>query len=510
MKLSDYLHSLWRRKWIILFATVITLAAVAYRTSRLTRMYSASTTLRITTASIGSPEFVQYDVTYADRLMNTYAQMAQSRPLLQSLADQLNLTALPNVSVNVVPETELMNLVVNSDNPGQARDVANALAPLLIKAIQTASQGNSQTVVDLLNTQVQEAQTELDQARSQYAQLASQYPLDDQRVISSNQIVQLKQQIYATLLGQYENARSSQAVTADSLSIIEPASLPSTPSSPNVPLNLGLGLVVGLAIGIGLAFALENLDTTLHSSKQIEGALNLKTLARIPKKRGRKRSLYDGNSAQAEAIRTLRTNLLNFSKEKPLHTVVLTSAEPNEGKSTTAAHLAIALGQTGRKVVLVDCDLRRPKQHKIFACENKLGLCDLLTEDAHLWEAMWEDHTLKVKLITSGVLSADQHPADLIGSDAMKKLLDQLSEQADIVILDCPALRSVVDATILASTADGVVLVVGRDLITKEEIQDAYLRLENVQANVLGMVINRAENDSNYRYYVRSPIRALF
>jgi capsular exopolysaccharide synthesis family protein len=509
VKLSDYFQSLWRRKWIILFAMMITVAAVTIRTSKLTRMYSASTTLRVLTASIGSPEFIQYDVTYADRLMNTYAQMAQSRPLLEQLADQLNLTSLPNVSVNVTPETELMSVVVSSEDPARARDSANALAALLIKEIQTSSRGNSQNIIDLLNTQVQEAQTELDQARSQYAQLAAQYPQTDERVISSNQIVQLKQQIYATLLGQYENARSSQSVTADSLSVIEPATLPSSPSSPNVSLNLGLGLVVGLAIGLGLAFALENLDTTLHSTKQIEAALNLKTLARIPKKRGRKPSLRDTNSPQAEANRTLRTNLFNLSQDKPLRTIMLTSAEPNEGKSTTAAHLAVAMGQAGRKVILVDCDLCRPKQHKLFNCANIFGLSDLLMGRANIEEVLLENQMPNVGLITSGVLPADEHPAELIASDAMKKLLTQLSKLSDIVILDGPAVR-VVDAVILASIADGVLLVIGRELITKDEAQTAYLQLTNVKANVLGTVINRAENDSKYGSYARKPIRVFF
>jgi len=114
LKLSDYLQSLWRRKWIILFATVITVAMVTYRTSKITPVYSATTTLRVLTASIGSPDFVQYDVTYADRLMNTYAKIAQSGPLLQKLSDQLNLTTYPSITVNVVPQTELMQITLKN------------------------------------------------------------------------------------------------------------------------------------------------------------------------------------------------------------------------------------------------------------------------------------------------------------------------------------------------------------------------------------------------------------
>ncbi|MEO8391385.1 MAG: polysaccharide biosynthesis tyrosine autokinase [Chloroflexota bacterium] len=510
LKLSDYLQILWRRKWIIMFAAVITLAVVAYRTQNLKRIYSASTTLRVLTASIGSPDFVQYDVTYADRLMNTYARIAQSQPVIEQLTEQLNLPSVPTITVNVIPQTELMEIVVDNQDPAQAQLIANTVAALLIKNIESSSEGSSQGATDILQAQLGEMQTELNKARSDYADQLKRYPVDDPQVVTLDQTVKLKEQIYGTLLDQYERARANDAIRSNSLSIVDPAGLPVSPSSPNVALNIGLGAVIGLMLGLGLAFSLENLDTTLHSSKEIEPILGLKTLARVPTIRGRMRSLTNTNSPQAEAYRTLRTNLLNLSSETPLHTLVVTSAEPGEGKSTTAAHLAIAIGQAGHSVVLVDCDLRRPKQHKIFSCSKQPGLSDLLSNKGELQNIIQEDRSLKISLITSGALSENQHPAELLASENMKKLLEKLKEDFEFVLLDLPAARVVVDATVMASIADGVVFVIGRNQIKEEEVREAYRQLVNVNANVVGIVINRAESNQGYRYYVRLPARALF
>jgi capsular exopolysaccharide synthesis family protein len=257
-------------------------------------------------------------------------------------------------------------------------------------------------------------------------------------------------------------------------------------------------------MGLALAFLLENLDTTLHSSKQIESLLNLKTLGRIPNMRGQKLTLRNGDTPQSEAYRSLRTNLLNWSSETPLRTLAITSAEPNEGKSTIAANLAVAIGQTGRTVVLVDCDLRRPQQHKLFNCTNDKGLCQVLTKQAPLSNVLQESFPSKVTIMTTGVLPEDTHPAELLSSEAMENLIKQLSQLCDIVILDLPAARVLADASIVSSMVDGVLLVVGRNLIKEQEVQDAYQQLQDANANVIGTVINRAESNHNYRYYART------
>lgn len=502
--LADYLQILWRRKWLIAFAVLVTVGVVMLRTAMLPRVYTATTTLRVLTASIGSPDFVQYDVTYADRLMNTYARIARSQPVMDQLQSQLNLSAPPSLSVDVIPLTELMQLSAQDQDPSQAAAIANALGRLLITNIESTSQSSAKTASDLLDEQLTQVQTELTEARQQYSDLSETYPAGDTRLTALENSIQLKEQIYGTLLDQYEAALASEAVRTNTLSVVEPAGVPTSPSSPNVVLNAALGLVVGLAAGLALAFSLENLDTTLHTSKQIERVLKLRTLGRIP---AAKSMALDSDEVN-EAFRALRTNLLNAAKDSPLRTLLVTSAEPGEGKSTTVAHLAQALAQAGSSVVVVDCDLRRPRLHKIFSCSNEVGLTDLLARRIEPSQAVQKDCLPNVLIIASGVLAGDEHPAELLASDNMSRLLERLAQLYDFVLLDAPAARAVVDATILASLADGVLLVVGRGATKADDLRETYDQLVDANAHIFGMAINRAEGSAGYRYYVHKAVRA--
>lgn len=502
--LADYLQILWRRKWLIAFAVVVTVAVVMLRTAMLPRMYTATTTLRVLTASIGSPDFVQYDVTYADRLMNTYARIARSQPVMQDLQEQLQLSAPPNVDVSVIPLTELMQISAEDRDPAQAQRIADRLAVLLIAEIESTSQTSAKTASDMINDQLTQIQTELEQARRQYADLSQLYSAGSERLSVLESTIQLKEQIYGTLLDQYEAARASEAIRVNTLSVVEDAGMPTAPSSPNVLLNAALGLVVGLAAGLALAFSLENLDTTLYTTKQIELVLKLRTLARVPAAR----SMTLDSDEPSEAYRALRTNLLNAAKETPLRTLLVTSAEPGEGKSTTVAHLAQALAQAGHSVVVLDCDLRRPRLHKIFGCINDAGLTDLLARRADLKTVLHRDCLPNISLIASGALVGDEHPAELLASSNMKTLIDWLTREYDYVLLDAPASRAVVDATILASAVDGVLLVVGRGSTKADDLRDTYEQLTDANAHIIGTVINRAESSASYRYYVRNAVRA--
>src|SRR5688500_15889280 len=237
MNLSSFLAILWRRKWIILLTTVIAVATVAARTAMLTPLYRSSTTLRVGTSAIGSFEFLQYDLTYTDRLMNTYTHIATSTPVLTKLAEQLNVSELPQIDVVPVDDSELLVITVEDPDPALAQQTAAALADILIEQIRTTTSGEDESTLDILSAQLDDAQTELDTAREEYAQLASLYAETDARVINAARTMYLKEDLYSMLLDQYEGARSSELARATPLSVVDPAYLPATPSSPNVPLN---------------------------------------------------------------------------------------------------------------------------------------------------------------------------------------------------------------------------------------------------------------------------------
>jgi len=200
-------------------------------------------------------------------------------------------------------------------------------------------------------------------------------------------------------------------------------------------------------------------------------------------------TLREPASAAAEAYRTLRTNILFSSLDKPIHTLLLTAAEPTPEKSLTAANLAVTMAQAEQRVLLVDCDLRQPMLHTIFGLSNEHGLTSsILDQDAPL--AIQPTEVAGLSLLPSGPLPP--RPADLLGSRRMEHLLARLRQTADIVIFDTPPVQNVTDALVLATRVDGVLLVVQAGRSRRDRVREARQKLEKVKANVLGVVLSGA------------------
>jgi len=504
VELRTYLTIIWRRKWVIVATVVVTMLVIIIGTLLTTPTYLASTTLRIKTPIGGAINWLDYNITYADRLMNTYAEIATSSPTMEKVAQRLNLNQLPQVSVKVLPNTELMKIVVEDANPSLTASVANTLAEILVTQDQEQSSSNGMTTREILSAQLAQVEEELNQARQTYEKLSAQLPEDAEPVTAASYSIELKQQTYATLLEQYEQARVREAMQANTLSVVEPAVTPLTPSEPHKVINIALGLMVGLAGGLGLAFVLESLDTRLYTSKQIEAVTELPALGQIPTvKKVKQFTLLNGNSPQGEAFRYLRTNILTPDLNVPLQTLLITSTEPAEGKSTVVANLALTTAQFGRKVISIDCDLRRPTLHRIFDLPNKTGLSDVLKGETTLDRAIQSSKLSGVKVLTTGPLPSN--PVELLGSIQMTTLLKQLKQQFDLVLLDTPALSAVVDAAVLAPTVDGVLLVVGCGQTLQEAVQAAHRQLVAVKAKLIGVVVNRTKQANNYYYASQVP-----
>jgi capsular exopolysaccharide synthesis family protein len=242
----------------------------------------------------------------------------------------------------------------------------------------------------------------------------------------------------------------------------------------------------------------------LYGSEQIKRAAQLPILGRVPSAgRQEQAALFNGSSPQGEAFRRLRTNIFTLDHDQPLHTLLFTSAEPREGKSTISANLAFSVAQSGRRVIVVDAHLRLPTVHKIFDVSNRGGLSSVLEGKATLDEAVQETKAEGVFVLTSGPLPPN--PAELISSPQMAELIEQLARQYDMVLLDTPSILAVTDAAALAQSADGVVLVVERAHARQESVRAARQQLTDVQASALGVIINRSEEDGIYDYYQRMP-----
>ncbi len=498
LSVSTFLHVLWQRKWIVLLTTLAALGATAWRVSTMTPQYVASATLRVATAVIGSSDYVQYDVTYADRLMNTYKEVAAGSSFLQRVVDELDLSSWPTVSIDSIVDTELLNIHIQHENPQVATSVANALARNLAEYAEASGSSREMAAALALATELERLEAAVAESRTQYIELASLYADTDERVFAANREMTLQEQSYTSLRERYEGLRAGEAIRASSLTVVAPANVPTLPVSPNVPLSLGLATVTGLIVGLGIALVIESSDTTLRSTRAIQQVVPTDVLGAIPAGNiSHLLTFSNDNSIQAEAYRSLRTNLFGSHTDADLRSVVFTSAIPHEGKSTVVANLAIAIAKSGRRVIAVDCDFRRPTLDKLFDIRNEVGLVHLLQGEIQPVNVMTKTDYPELYVIPTGH-PLPANPAELLMSLPLAKVLEELLKHADIVLIDAPALGPVTDAAVIAPLVDAAVLVVGRGRVKEADVQLAYRRLTQVKAKNVGIIVNRAERTARY------------
>lgn len=209
-------------------------------------------------------------------------------------------------------------------------------------------------------------------------------------------------------------------------------------------------------------------------------------------------TLRDPSSMAAEAYRTLRTNIQFSSLDKPIQTLLATSTAPDEGKSTTLANLAVTIAQAEQRVILVDCDLRRPSVHTLFGLPNEQGLTSAILAQGDAPLPLQATSVPGLSVLTSGPLPP--RPADLLGSRRMEQIIEQLRNAADIVLFDTPPVVAVTDAAVLATRVDGVLLVLQAGQTRRDRAREARQKLEKVKANIIGVVLNNAKLEAGYGY----------
>jgi capsular exopolysaccharide synthesis family protein len=274
------------------------------------------------------------------------------------------------------------------------------------------------------------------------------------------------------------------------VTVTTPATPPSGPVSPRWPLNLALGLLGGFAVGVAFALTREQLDTTIKSGDDLQRVTGMSplTLIRLDAKSARRPlPVMDSRSSMVESFRTLRTNLKFADVDHPPRQVVVTSAVANEGKSTTAQNLAIALGQSGMRVCLVEADLRRPKVTENLGIEGAVGLTNVVAGEHKLADVLVPWNRGLVTVLPAGTTPSD--PASLLGSHNAQLLLQDLRDSYDFVVVDAPPLLPVSDAAVLAGETDGALLVVRHGHTKQDQVQAAIETLRAVNARVVGCVL---------------------
>jgi capsular exopolysaccharide synthesis family protein len=285
--------------------------------------------------------------------------------------------------------------------------------------------------------------------------------------------------------------------------IVENAMVPRSPYSPNTMKNLLAGLAAGLFCGIGLAFFIEYMDQGIKNPEEAESALGLPVLGLVPMFKDKEGSVElvmtdQPRSAMAESYRALRTSLLLSSADHPPRSILITSPEPGAGKSTTSVNLAIAMAQSGKKVLLIDADMRKPRLHKVLGLKANVGLSGYL---AGMTNSDFLQHTAHDKLSFLSAGPIPPNPSELLLSARMERLVDKLLETFDCIICDSPPLQSVVDARIFSRLFDGTVLVVKGRTTTFDTARRSLKQLHDSNSSVFGILINALELKKSDDYY---------
>jgi capsular exopolysaccharide synthesis family protein len=294
---------------------------------------------------------------------------------------------------------------------------------------------------------------------------------------------------------------------AASASLMEEAAVPSSPIRPQKAQQVAMAMVMGLLLGVGFAFLQEFLDDRVNTSEDVERLTSLPTLAVVPTIPDEDNRLLIGQDALSlitESYRALRTSVHFSAIDKEIRSILVTSSHSGEGKSVTSSNMAIAMALEGKRVILVDADLRRPSIHRLFKTEANPGLSTVLAGDTPLDDALQATRIENLRVLPSG--PTPPNPAELLSSQAMHQVIEQLLERADLVIFDTPPVIPVTDAQVLAPQVDGIVLVVEAGQARKAAVKHARDLLEQSRTRILGVVMNKIDQTSKgyyYHYYYR-------
>lgn len=393
-----------------------------------------------------------------------------------------------------------------------------------IKQIQADLTKAPTEVVSSLKSRYESAVARENSLRASYNQqrgTTTQQTQDEIELVAINQRIETNKQYLNTLLQRQQEIQVTSSDQSREVSVMNYSRVPGGPIGPQRTRNIMIAFLLSLISGIGLAFLLDFLDDTVKTVEDVDRYIHLPALALIPASRN-ERSLRlkgpggsgtltggestalalidDVRSPIAESYRHLRTSLLLSSAGQPPKTILVTSSQPSEGKTTTAVNTAVMLAQTGAEVLIVDCDLRRPRLHAHFEVGNTRGLTNYLSGESNLDELLQPYEKLpNLKLLTSGPVPPN--PAELLGSDEMRKLLGLLGERFTHIIIDSPPAISFTDASILSTMVDGVMLVVHGGRSSRAVVRRAKQQLTDVGAHIFGVVLNNVKLESQDYYY---------
>ncbi|MEM7113141.1 MAG: polysaccharide biosynthesis tyrosine autokinase [Chloroflexota bacterium] len=518
MEIRHYIALLWRWAWLIALGAIIAGATTYLVSARTTPVYRTTARLLIDEApgSTSGNDYSQFLL--EQRLALTYVELMTTQPILEKTIEELDLPLTVNqlrgsVTVSALQETQIINISVEHTDPEQAAAIANALGTVFIAENQNRESLRYAEPIQNWEQRIQELGDEVEALDVKISELGTPERAAGQAALARLETERNETRIrYTDAFNALNRLQLDQARESSNVVPIEQATIPRNPIRPRTLNNTLLAIVAGTMAAVGVVFLLDYLDDTIKTPDDILEDTNLSTLGAIALIKGNE--LHERLVTQmrprdpiSEAFRVLRTNL-NFSAvDGGLKSVLISSSSPGEGKSTTAANLAVTMAQTGKNVIIIDADLRRPTQHKIFKASNNKGLTTaILDSETPLEFHLQTTKVPGVSIMTSGPLPPN--PAELLNSQRMSHLLENLANEADILIFDTPPALTVADASILAPQVDGCLLVANMAQTKRDTFIRAVERLQASGATLFGAVINRLQlgqsvygNAYYYHYY---------
>jgi len=504
----------WRivRRWWWLLCAAVLVAGVSsyYGTTQIPRVYRATTTV-IVGQSLQAPNPSSQDLYASQQIAQTYVELVKRRPILAGACEALGLDFVlepEQVTARLVPGTQLLEISVLDTSPTRVRDLANAIAAQLVLA--TPAGGESVERRAFLGEQLMnlEARIESTAADIVTAQERLESAVSASAIQQAQAGIDALQQKLATLQATYASLLNSAARATNYVSVVEPAIVPDRPISPKVGQTVALSAVIGLTLALAGAFALEWLDDTIRSADELAsltGLPTLGTIGRIPGREDRDRLIAasDPYAPISDAYMLLCSNIVLSDADGPIHTLMVTSAGPSEGKSLTLANLGVAFTRLGRRVLIVDCDFRSPAQHTIFGLESDKGLFDAALHPDKPLEA----YAQRTEVENLWLLSAGRTPASperILSGGYLDRVLVASRSIADVVLMDCPPPLLIADAAMLAPRADAVLLVADLGKARRPMVLKVVAALRRTKANLIGTVVNNVSSGQAgypYQYY---------
>ncbi|KDR94601.1 capsular exopolysaccharide family [Peptoclostridium litorale DSM 5388] len=436
---KKYIGIFKRRKWLFFMVLAVSVAVSAVMTFYVSEPeYSSYTTLMVNKARGDNENYIDYEsYIISQKLVDTYAVVAKSETVMERTIKNLNLRVSPQKLLKKVKIDQV-------DETEVLKISASSTDPALAAAI-------------------------------------------------ANEIAQVfKEEIFRIMND--ENVR-----------VIDYAKIPAVPSKPDKILNMAAGVFFGIMGGLLVVYVLEYFDNAVRSAEDIQNGIGISVIGSVPKlkmsgEKGAELVIKTSpKSPGAEAFRSIRTNMQFANIDQNIKTILFTSSIPGEGKTLVSANMATALCGIGKKVMLFDCDFRKPRLAKVFGLSNTVGITDALMSKRDYREFVKETHIENLHIMTAG--NSVQNPAELLQSERIRELIRKIENDYDYIIVDTPPATAVTDASIVSTFSDAAVIVCSSGIVDIDELKRAKAQLEGVNARIMGAIFNRASEASSYYSY---------